>query len=117
MDARTLEALEKSITHWAENIAAETPKQANVLSDACALCQLFLVDDGTGLDDDESGDCEGCPVYRRTGSKGCNFEIWQSAHRSYLLWIEIPNGMRDSFRVAARNMHDFLVSLRPQQET
>lgn len=60
-----------------------------------------------------------CPVYERTGAQNCDHRRWHNCWAAYKNWQAKPDSVecRNSFRTAAQEMHDFLVSLRPQQET
>lgn len=114
MDAATLEALEKSIAHWVENIEARTFPEAKIFADHCALCKKFS--HGNHYGDPQ---CFGCPVYERTERHNCEHRTWMDCWQTYIHWRSNDNSIeaRNSFRTAAQRMHDFLVSLRPQQET
>ena len=105
MDKRTADALEASITHWQENIAAETPEAINVYNDGCALCALFLPES------EEEENCIGCPVFARTGRHGCWGTPWSRARDSLERWKNYPEA-RDAWRRAAHAELDFLISLR-----
>ena len=105
MDKRTADALEASITHWQENIAAETPEAINVYNDGCALCALFL------HESDEEAECIRCPVFARTGMALCWGTPWGRARDSLERWNNYPEA-RDAWRRAAHAELDFLISLR-----
>ena len=62
-------ALRKSIKHWKkDNVGKQHPSDIKTGPDECALCVLY-----TELNDDieDNRDCEGCPVYHKTGEQGC----------------------------------------------
>jgi hypothetical protein len=110
MDKRTAGALEASIRHWEENVAAETPHDAGVWSDSCALCSEFLKEN----DDSYIVRCFGCPVYQRTGHHECSRSPYGAARNAWEHWVsesEVPEA-RDDFRRRAQAELDFLVSLR-----
>ena len=60
MDKKTSEALEKSIKHWEENVAAGSCDDIRTEATGCALCDIF----------NEDG-CVGCPVMDATGRDYC----------------------------------------------
>lgn len=64
----TKEALEASIRHWEENVAAETPYDASTSGRECALCGLYY-----------DRDCKGCPVFERTGYECCELTPYENA--------------------------------------
>lgn len=66
MDKKTTEALEKSIKHWEENVAAKSCYEMDVKSESCELCELFS---GTNKDGNYCGDC---PVFLETGFDCCD---------------------------------------------
>jgi hypothetical protein len=107
MDARTSAALEASIAHWSENIAAETPDGARTGPDHCALCQEFNPCA-------EIDDCDGCPVFANTGRRYCAGTPYEAAHGALMMWVDVPSNpaSRDEFRKHATAMRNFLIGLR-----
>lgn len=105
MDAKTAEALEKSIKHWEENVAAEAPSDAVVGSRACALCVVFSSYGPRGF-------CDGCPVRTFTGREVCDETPYGMADDAYWQWKSRGNSHREAWRVAARAELEFLKSLR-----
>lgn len=96
------EALEASILHWQENVKAERPEDVMTGPTNCALCSLFFEDV-----------CEGCPVMRHTGYRGCKNTPYDLADEAFYMWIETYfNADRDVFRKYAQAEVDFLISLR-----
>lgn len=82
------EAFEASILHWQENVAAERPEDVRMGPDNCALCSLFFEDD-----------CEGCPVMRRTGYRGCSGTPYDLADGAFYMWVETRS---DAARILER---------------
>jgi hypothetical protein len=104
MDAKTAEALEKSIEHWKANVDAATPGDAKVGGDHCALCEMFQ-------DRPDEKDCVGCPVMMRTGENGCRRTPYYEARHELIRWARVAGG-KDQFQDAARAELAFLESLR-----
>ena len=101
------EALEASIKHWEENLAAELPIRVKIYSPDCALCTLYLGDN-----------CEGCPVFERTGKKECADTPWSEAAKALQRWCiykSMSGHPRAEFRKAAQAEVNFLKSLRKEQ--
>lgn len=110
MDNKTVEALEKSIVHWRENLRATDIGSISTGVDDCALCGLFWVDI-----------CVGCPVQRKTGSTDChespylaasvsltrlnddssqeNWEKWRKACKAEISFLE---GLRDGCEIRSK---------------
>ena len=107
MSPETREALEKSIEHWRQNVAAETPDDVDTSSSACALCRAFA-----------SQGCHGCPVAEFTGKPACARTPYSEADSRLARWESYQDyeKARDAWRVAAQAELDFLISLRPQTE-
>ena len=107
------EALEDSIKHWEENVAAQFPSQAHVWADHCALCNLF--NDRiwrTGEEEDCVHETYGpCPVYARTGEDQCGGSPWEKAQLSQGKW-NIGVIPKEQWQEAAQAELDFLRSLR-----
>lgn len=106
MDEKTREALEGSIKHWEENLAAENAFQASVTMDACSLCELFYM---------QNGNCEGCPV-AGSGFALCDGSPYDEAFEAFVSWRDKPYDSECLIRWqdAAKDELDFLVSLRPK---
>ena len=106
------------LKHWEENLAAETPDQADVSIKHCALCRVFY-----------SNDCEGCPVRNKTGVSHCVYSPYDIAHNKLYDWEDMYLGNEDKlylctkkevlkkrtqWRIAAREELKFLKSLREE---
>lgn len=101
MDLRTLDALKKSIAHW-ERLRDGSPNDRPTCSQ-CALCKLFIKDG-----------CIECPVFHKTGNKGCSGTPYWEAWRSYNHLMNM-DGTRiaKSWMTLAQEEVDFLKSLLP----
>lgn len=110
MNPETLDALKASIRHWDENARAKTPDDAGIFGPSCALCTMFVApraaDDG----------CTGCPVFEKTGLRGCSGTPHRLAANAYWDW-QLARGGRADFHAAARVEAAFLRSLLPEGET
>lgn len=65
MNTETRVALDKSIEKWKQNLVhaiAYSHMQITTSPNDCPLCSLFFYG---------GNDCEGCPIYKKTGLKGC----------------------------------------------
>lgn len=121
MDKRTSDALEQSIAHWGDNVAAETLEEVSLNGKDCALCQMFF-------DGGKADCCSCCPVRIRTGISYCGGTPYESACNARDEWEESIDRYRDwdgnvtstkeiddtpeAWRTAARAEHEFLKSLR-----
>lgn len=119
MDKRTSDALEASIKHWQENVAAEKPSDVSLKGSDCALCRMFF-------NSERVDSCSGCPVRIRTGRSSCGSTPYESACYARDEWAESINSdwgngvritkeiddAREVWRTAARAELDFLKSLR-----
>lgn len=115
MDKRTREALEASIKHWQENVAAEEYLRASLRAEDCALCIKFNSHATDENSEGEKTDCIGCPVMERTGIRYCEGSPYGRASRALANWrLHAEN--REAFRAAAQRELDFLISLRPAEE-
>ena len=104
MDTKKREALEASIKHWQENVAAVTPDDASTNGEDCALCDLFF-----------EYDCIGCPVRERTGEEDCLDSPYHLANNAYGEWyFHNDEDSKAAWRKAAQAELDFLISLRPE---
>lgn len=104
-------ALDASRAHWRANLAAETPNEAGILSEDCALCGLFY-----GVPDDESdADCRGCPVMRATGRRYCSGSPYIAAFDAFDAWRDNPTSpeAKAAWRVTCLAMCEFLERLDP----
>lgn len=98
------EALELSILHWQENVAAETPEGASTASRDCALCRAY------------PGDyCDGCPVAETSGQSECEGTPYNEAYFALNKW-RYRGGTREQWRIAAQAELDFLITLRDPTE-
>jgi hypothetical protein len=103
MDARTAEALEKSIEHWRENAEGEIEK-ATTHGGHCALCLVFA-----------RHDCDGCPV-ADGDHENCKGTPYWSADAAFHRWRKTPTPETEAaFRAAAREELAFLESLREEK--
>ena len=111
MNIKTAAALEDSIRHWEENLAAKMPLMAPVGPKDCALCNLFFF----------YSDCNGCPVMEKTGRKYCEGTPYRKAASTRMRWRNscedaTRDEWREKWRRACRDEIAFLKSLR-QTET
>lgn len=103
MRTETAIALEESITHWEENVAAETWNKTHTGWGSCALCRSFFLKE-----------CQGCPVKMKTGKPTCEGTPYGFADDRLERWGEHRDSeyMRRRWRKAAQAELDFLKSLR-----
>lgn len=110
MTAQTkAEALEASILLWQENVKAERSCDVLIGEKDCALCAEFY-----------SLECEGCPVYLRTGEGFCVGSPYGAAYTAWISWkYTNPSSCANTWRAARDEFHrraqaevDFLISLR-----
>jgi hypothetical protein len=116
MDARTAEALEKSIEHWRENCAA-LMELVKIGPAQCALCCMFH-----SIFDGSRNDCEGCPIVTATETTLCRSTPYDRAEAAYAIWEDCDaddagddlkrQQAEAAFRAAAREELAFLESLR-----
>ena len=111
MDDKTLTALKGSIAKW-DAIADGTG--ADKGGSNCPLCKLFA----------HNEECDGCPVYEKTGYPDCNnspyFEWWEAYYMQFGYGpFGAPNGKAyattDDLKAKAREEADFLRSLLPEE--
>ena len=114
MNKVTLTALKKSIKHWEENVAAETPDEVNLYTSACALCKVFL------NWAQPAALCEGCPVMAHSGMELCIDTPWLAAERAWSRWARsrsksarVQEKLRKAWVIAATRELEFLRSLLP----
>lgn len=105
MDKRAAKALEGSIYHWEENVAAVNAVDAFTNAEHCALCAKFQ---------DWNLDCKGCPVSTMTRNGMCIGTPYVDADAALKRWLRNPNdeSCKAAWRVAAQAELDFLISLR-----
>ena len=94
------EALEASILHWQENVAAETPFDVKLGLKNCQLCREFPDDS-----------CTGCPVAKFTGESNCDDTPYGNAAYKWIEWKHHAEA-KAAWRKAAQAELDFLISLR-----
>lgn len=96
-------ALERSITHWEQNVRAETPDHVSHDANNCALCQMY-----------RSNDCTDCPVSNKTKQTSCRGTPYANACKAYTKWQYHPSDKlaEAKYRIAAQAEVDFLKSLR-----
>ncbi len=99
MDKKTAIALEKSIKHWEENLAAETPEDAGITAEDCALCGIYNKDYPP-----KSSVCIGCPVSEYTGEVGCINTPYNDANIAFIRWrfFHTMTGKHGHYRRAFR---------------
>lgn len=109
-------ALEASIKHWEENVAAKTKAEASIFGDSCPLCQLFT---HAWQDEEYEISCCGhpdhgrCPVFARTSEDECGGSPWIHALKAWNNWKDSPT---PQWRAAAQAELDFLRSLLPKED-
>lgn len=103
MNRETAIALEKSIKHWEENVAAEKTREVRLGIAACALCGLY----------NKINTCDGCPVKKKTGLDGCEGTPYSWVCSTFSVW---DNSKKETDRLlfthAATAELNFLKSLR-----
>jgi hypothetical protein len=106
MDAKTLEALKASIAKWERNAEAKTRFEYRTGDDDCPLCELFIY----------PGNCEGCPVFDRTGERFCRGTPYIKASNARMRWGADPKSpdAPERAHAAARDEVAFLKSLLPE---
>lgn len=110
------EALEASIKHHEQNLAAELPDDVNIGIKACALCVLFHPWNTPGV----TILCKGCPVFEKTGQSLCHDTPYEEVAATFDEWAESdPDAtdetieeLRETFRQKERAEIKFLKSLR-----
>ena len=107
MDTKTREALEASIKHWEQNVAAGHPGAAKVGPGNCALCEAF-----------HEAHCDMCPVRLETGAAYCHRTPYSRTAEAIVRWRWAMGDplAREAWRKAAQAELDFLISLRPEVE-
>ena len=113
MNKKTLTALQASIKHWEENVAATHPMVAKPYAEACALCKMFMKDSW----------CTTCPVRAHTKQDQCMGTPWRLANECYKAWylaVETPgcsqvrrSQAHQNWIAAAKRELEFLKSLLP----
>lgn len=107
MNAETLTALKASIAKWERNAEAKTLAGYKTGPNDCPLCKLYFW-----------RGCISCPVFEKTGAKGCELSPYEDAWTAYDHWERKPKDAerRDSARAAARDEVAFLKSLLPEEK-
>lgn len=115
MTEEAVTALELSIEHWKQNVAAERPSEASCSGGDCALCLKFYAFDSV---ENERGnveyfeECVRCPVYAATGGRQfCYGTPYYEARDALFEWKSDLEA-RDDWIIAAKAELDFRISLR-----
>lgn len=112
MDNETLTALIAGAEKWDRNVKAIDLEDAEIYSDSCELCAMFL-----------DKECDGCPIMQSTGVIHCLETPWVDASRMFDRWrqsffsgdTDAAKNARDSFRIASKAESEFLWSLVPME--
>lgn len=80
MQGKKVWLLDESIAHWEENVRAETPNQASVGGDSCALCREYF---------DKNPVCGRCPVRAASGWAKCRHTPWADASYALIRWRDV----------------------------
>ncbi len=117
MQPKVREALEASIKHWEENVAAKTSEEAKVFGDSCALCKLFSEPYEASDPDDYRENCGHpsfgkCPVFSKTGKNECGGSPWETAMNAWRAWNPQDPDFLVYWQKVAQAELDFLCSLR-----
>lgn len=121
MTKATERALRKSIAKWRKNAQAQTPDDAHIFGDTCALCQQIVTISGYRGSRAVQHNCEGCPVKRAGERCDDGDTVWHKARRALIKWRAVVDfnddddvaDHRNAFSAAATRMADFLESLLP----
>jgi hypothetical protein len=105
MDAKTLEALKASIAKWERNAEAADVFEFKISEKDCPLCAMFKI---------WPDECDGCPVFEKTGAKFCRETPYISAATARRDW-RYGDGPADRAHAAARDEVAFLKSLLPEE--
>jgi len=105
MGPKTLKALKASIAKWGRNAKVKDPDKYLLDSDDCPLCGMFY-----------RNNCEGCPVYLKTGKWACGGTPYSAAHKAWSFWDEGGENGMEAAHAAARAEVAFLQSLLPKEE-
>jgi hypothetical protein len=90
-------------------LAAETPYDAKIKGEDCALCEMF-VENITG----EMLMCKGCPVSERTGESNCYRTPWYMVRDALSEWkCDDCEETKNEYKKLAQAELDFLKSLLP----
>ena len=103
MNKTTAEALDKSIDKWWNILVAGGEDQG---PRNCALCLKF-----------DAPSCKGCPIAQKTGRKWCDespYDVWSKHQDSEHSNTANKVHCSDCAELA-RNMHHFLVALKPKR--
>lgn len=116
MTEEAVTALELSIEHWKQNVAAERPSEARCSGNDCALCLKFYAFDYVENERDDVEyfeECARCPVYAATGGQQfCNGTPYYEARMALSEWRYGSKTGREDWIIAAKAELDFLISLR-----
>ncbi len=104
MDSKTAAALESSIEHWTRLSEGIANPDEDIYNNDCALCIEFY---------DCLSRCSGCPVAINGQYCPDSMSIWRKAHIANI----DTNKSSPEFLEAAKNMLNFLISLREPNET
>ena len=106
MDSKTLTALQRSIEKWEQKAKESVVEDVRIGADECPLCDLFFEDD-----------CEGCPIFEKTGHTNCRRTPFIKAYDVWMYWREFPEDgeYRLLFNEASEEEADFLKSLLPKE--
>ena len=124
MNPDTKTALEASIKHWEENVAAH-PSEMRVYADDCALCQRFMRQrfnySAIGGENNRCrDDSELCPVHAKTGKTMCRGTPWEAVLDAISVWSGHTGPEEKAARAKvvrrAKKMLKFLEDLREPEE-
>ena len=106
MDEKTKEALEGSIKKYKRIVKSTKAHDDGGIN--CTLCKLFL-----------RFNCDGCPIFDATGTRGCEQSPWISwrnhgstKHNQYQSHYRVPY-CKECIKLARKEL-DFLISLRKE---
>lgn len=108
--ARTIKALNKSITIWEQKRDATDPENITLGCLSCPLCVLFHPD-ATGL---IPQGCRGCPIAEFTGHSYCVNTPYEGAEAAWDAWLMNTDGEGNhlKWKHAAQKEIDFLKEVR-----
>jgi hypothetical protein len=117
VDTVALDALQRSIAHWEENVAATRIQDVRIGAGDCRLCVVFRGNSEV----QKPSDCIGCPVAEKTGQIYCRLTPYSNALRFFdRAWANRatrgPSVYLTCFKQAAQEELDFLRSLLPTEE-
>lgn len=109
MSSEAITALEKSIEHWKENLAAESYREADTGADKCALCANYI-----------DNMCSDCPIAEYTGERVCANTPYIKADKALKDWRylviqtqprDVVKQAKERFRAYAKAEVEFLEML------